>query len=119
MIKKGDKVLVTTDGWFFAPDGEMYRSVFGTVKGIHSSEDTLGVKTNARSTNWYAEIGNMIIAGCQIHYCIKTEKVSFDPVLREIEHEGKLHTDKQPNTRIYNADEDWLKIPGAMSGVAE
>ena len=33
MINIGDKVLVTTDGWFFAPDGETYRAVFGTVNG--------------------------------------------------------------------------------------
>lgn len=106
MINVGDKVLVTTEGWFFAPDGEMYRAVFGTVKGIHSSESALGVKTNARSTNWYAEIGNMMIAGCQIYYCVKTDNVSFEPAIREIDHEGKLFLDKQPNTRIYDADED-------------
>lgn len=106
MINIGDKVLVTTDGWFFAPDGEQYRSVFGTVKGIHSSENTLGVKTNAKSTNWYAEVGNMIIAGCQIHYCIKTDKVSFDPPIGEMVHEGKICTDNQSNTSIYNADKN-------------
>lgn len=104
MINVGDKVLVTTDAWFFAPNGEMYRAVFGTVKGIHTSENTLGVKTNARSTNWYAEIGNMLLAGCQIHYCVKTDKVSFEPPIREMEHEGRLCTEKQPATRIYNAD---------------
>lgn len=104
MINVGDKVLVTTDQWFIAPDGESYRAVFGTVKGVHTSELTLGVKTNAKSTNWYAEIGNMLIAGCQIHYCIKTDKVSFDAPTREMEHQGKLFTDKQPTTRIYDAD---------------
>lgn len=104
MINVGDTVLLTTDAWFFAPDGEMYRAVFGTVKGVHTAENTLGVKTNARSTNWYAEIGNMLIAGCQIHYCVKTDSVSFDPPIREMENEGRLFTEKQPNTRIYNAD---------------
>ena len=104
MINIGDKVLVTTDGWFFAPDGEQYRAVFGTVIAIHSDQDALGIKTNARSTNWYAEIGNMMIAGCQIHYCIKTDAVSFDPPVREIEHEGNLNTCQNPITRIYNAE---------------
>lgn len=66
----GEKVLVTTDNWFFAPNGEQYRAVWGTVKAILDDQSTLGVKTNARSTNWYAEIGNMTIAGCQIHYAV-------------------------------------------------
>ena len=104
MINIGDKVLVTTDNWFFAPDGECYRAVFGTVKAILKDEDTLGVKTNAKSTNWYASIGNMLIAGCQIHYVIKTDSVSFKPPTREMEHEGKLKTEPQPYSRIYNAD---------------
>jgi len=75
-IKIGDKALITTDLWFFAPDGQQYRAVFGTVKAIRSSEETLGIKTNARSTNWYVEIGDVILAGCQIHYAIKTNHCS-------------------------------------------
>ncbi len=77
-ISIGDKALITTEGWFYAPDGISYRAVFGTVKGVLNSQDTLGVKTNARSTNWYVEIGNMTVAGCQIHYAIKTDKCSND-----------------------------------------
>lgn len=104
MIKIGDKVLLTTDSWFFAPDGESYRAVYGTVNAILKDEDTLGIKTNARSTNWYVSIGNMLIAGCQIHYAIKTDSVSFAPPTREMEHEGKQTTEKYPISRIYNAD---------------
>jgi len=104
VINVGDKVLVTTDAWFLAPDGESYRAVFGTVNAILKDEDTLGIKTNSKSTNWYASVGNMLIAGCQIHYAIKTDSVSFDAPTREMEHEGKLFTDKQSTTRIYNAD---------------
>lgn len=109
MINVGDKILVTTDNWFFAPDGEMYRAVFGTVKGVFKDEELLGVKTNARSTNWYAQIGDAIIAGCQIHYAVKTDSVSFKPPLREIEHEGILKVEKNPNTRIYNADNESIR----------
>jgi len=98
------KYLITTDAWFYAPDGEMYRAVFGTVSAIMSDADTLGIKTNARSTNWYAVIGNMIVAGCQIHYAIQTDTVSTKPPTREMEHEGRLCTAPQPNTRIYMAD---------------
>jgi len=42
-----------------------------------SDEQGLGIKTNDRSTNWYVFIGNdekgMIVAGCQLHYCVLCE----------------------------------------------
>jgi hypothetical protein len=72
----GDKVLVTVEGWFIAPDGAQYKSVFGAVKGVHTAELTLGIKPNGKSANWYLEIGNVLIAGCQIHYVIKTDAVN-------------------------------------------
>lgn len=71
-IEIGSMVLITTDGWFFAPDGNSYRAVYGEIKGVFKAEETLGVRPNAKSTNWYVEIGNMTIAGCQIHYVVKT-----------------------------------------------
>ena len=98
------KYLITTDSWFFAPDGESYRAVFGTVKEILSDEETLGVKTNRSSTNWYVSIGNMLIAGCQIHYAVQSDEVSFSVSTREIEHDGKLTFAPESKTRIYNAD---------------
>lgn len=107
-IKTGCKALVTTDNWFTAPDGNLYKTVFGTVKAIHSDKETLGIETNSKSTNWYLEIGNMFIAGCQIHYAIRTDKVSFEICTREIEHEGKLNIVKESVSRIYNADESYV-----------
>jgi len=98
------KYLITTDVWFVAPEGEQYRAVFGTVTSVNSDEDTLGIKTNKGSSNWYVVIGNMIIAGCQIHYAIQTDEVSFMPPTQEIEYEGSLVTEINHNTRIYNAD---------------
>ena len=69
------KYLITTDQWFYAPDGLKYRSVWGDVKIIQDSE--LGIQTNRNSTNWYAFVGNeekgMVVAGCQIHYAVKCE----------------------------------------------
>lgn len=67
--------LITTDAWFYAPDGKKYRAVYGDVEIV---EDTfLGIKTNRGSTNWYAKVGSdkeyVIIAGCQIHYAIRTD----------------------------------------------
>ena len=70
------KYLVTTDNWFYAPDGKKYRSAWGEIEIL--KDDILGVSTNRNSTNWYAKIGSkenhVIIAGCQIHYAVKCEK---------------------------------------------
>jgi hypothetical protein len=76
MIEVGKKYLVTTDSWFTAPDGTSYKAVFGTATAIQSAEQTLGIKPNARSTNWYVIIGKVVIAGCQIHYAIQTDTCS-------------------------------------------
>lgn len=100
----GDKYLVTTSAWFFAPDGEQYRAVFGTVNGILDDESTLGIKTNRHSSNWYLSIGNVIIAGCQIHYAIRTDKVSTSPVDIAIDHAGKRKIEKRLTASIYIAD---------------
>lgn len=106
-IEIGKTYLVSTNDWFLAPDGETYKGAFGTAKGIYSDEASLGIKTNRGSTNWYIEIGNLMIAGCQIHYAIRTDKVSFEPPIREIISGGVLNVVRSPITRIYNADEDY------------
>jgi hypothetical protein len=76
----GDKYLITTDAWFTAPDGMQYRSAWGSVEII--SDSFLGIKTNRNSTNWYARVGSeerhIIIAGCQIHYAIKSDRKPND-----------------------------------------
>jgi hypothetical protein len=106
VIQLDVKYLITTDNWFTAPDGMQYRNVFGTARGIYSADDTLGLTTNRNSTNWYVSIGNMIIAGCQIHYVIQTDKVN----------EGDIQEDEQINgeikkltyrSKIYNADKEY------------
>ena len=103
-MKIGDKFLITCDNWFIAPDGEQYRAVFGTVHGVQDSEATLGIKTNAKSTNWYVMIGNMVLAGCQIHYAVRCDDYSDNPPTVECEHDGQYKTSKGAMTRIYNAD---------------
>ena len=69
------KYLITVDNWFVAPDGKYYKAVWGNVEIL--SDNILGVKTNARSTNWYAKIGSeenhVVIAGCQINYACKSD----------------------------------------------
>lgn len=68
--------LITTDAWFYAPDGKQYKAVWGNVQ---ITDDTiLGIKTNAISSNWFAKVGTednyVIVAGCQIHYAVKCDK---------------------------------------------
>lgn len=77
------KYLITTDNWFFAPDGRLYRAVWGNVEIL--TDEILGVVTNRNSTNWYAKIGSnskhVIVAGCQIHYAVRCDqKPNTDPV---------------------------------------
>lgn len=103
-IQIGKKVLITTNNWFVAPDGRQYMAVFGTVKAVLDSQQTLGVKTNARSTNWYVELGNMTIAGCQIFYAVRTDRVELGEVPAYEVKDGVVTHIKIPS-RIYNADE--------------
>lgn len=103
-FEKGKNYLINTSEWFIAPDGDSYKAVWGTLWGVFSSEETLGAKTNARSTNWYVVIGNMTIAGCQIHYVMETENVNFEPIEGEIDHNGERKSVMNTRTRIYNAN---------------
>lgn len=102
-LEIGTKVLITTHDWFCTPDGRSCKAVYGTIKGIHNSEITLGVKTNARSTNWYVELGNMTIAGCQIFYVVKTEVCNLGEVSDWSTASGSLTLLTRPSS-IYNAD---------------
>lgn len=81
------KYLITTDSWFYAPDGKHYRSVWGEVKIV--TDEILGIKTNARSSNWFAKIGtednHVIVAGCQIHYAVKSEKEPTQTLVEDFE----------------------------------
>ena len=97
------KFLVTTNQWFMAPDGQMYQSVWGNVQIV--SDSILGVKTNARSANWYAKIGPddsfIIVAGCQIFYAVKCEQRPFDgPCLMDERVDG-TNVNYETRTRIF------------------
>ncbi len=98
-------ILVTTDCWFTAPDGESYKAVYGKLIAIYTDEQALGVKTNSKSTNWYAQVGNMLLAGCQIHYAINCQDkyVNFGDTSCESTHEGKCVKSTQ-KSKIYNAN---------------
>lgn len=105
MIQIDDKVLITTDDWFIAPDGQWYKAVFGTIKGARKDKEFLGIETNRHSTNWYLEIGNMTIAGCQIHYAVKTKAYHSGPVESRIVFDNCVDQETI-DSRIYNADQD-------------
>jgi hypothetical protein len=102
-IKVGSRVLVTTNEWFYAPDGRTYKAVFGTVRGVFTSESTLGVRTNGKSTNWYLDVGCVTIAGCQIHYLVSCDSANFGPVSDWGTHEGKATEYTRPSC-VFNGD---------------
>lgn len=100
------KYLITTDQWFMAPDGKQYRSAWGNVEIV--SDSILGIKTNLRSSNWFAKVGteenHIIIAGCQIHYAVKTEnKPNTDFVSDYSIEAGETKIYQRP-TNIYIAE---------------
>lgn len=102
-LTPGRKVLVTTDSWFIGPDGKQYRAVYGTLVGVFTDQETLGVKTNGRSTNWCAQIGDCIIAGCQIHYACLAGDPPPTTVQSWSTHEGKTVMNEHPS-EVLNAD---------------
>lgn len=104
-VEVGDKVLVTCDNWFYAPNGQNYRAVFGTVRAVRTAEDALGVRPNGKSTNWYVEVGNMTIAGCQVHYVVKTNRCDLGDVRAWTEDKGVVVRFDRPS-HIYDADEE-------------
>jgi hypothetical protein len=69
----GQNVLCTCQSWFIAPDGKNYRAIWGKLHSINEAGKTLGFIPNRSHANWFYEIGNMMIMGCQIMYLIKCE----------------------------------------------
>ena len=75
MYHIGKTYLITMDAWFTAPNGMRYNCVFGTVRSIINAADQLGITVNSRSMNFYINIGNLSIAGCQVHYAVECERI--------------------------------------------
>ena len=101
-IQVGQRALVTTDAWFYGPDGRQYRAVYGTIKAVLTAEESLGVRPNGRSTNWYLEIGRMILAGCQVHYVLQCDECDDAPMVPDFSTSPYTEFDR-PNS-IYRAD---------------
>ena len=89
------KVLITTQQWFYAPDGKQYRSVHGTLKAVHEAGKT-GFIPNRSHANWFIEIGSMIIMGCQVMYVVECETVNTDKVM-EWSTEGGMKEYERPS----------------------
>lgn len=102
-----EKYLITTDNWFYAPDGKQYNAVWGEVS-ILDDNMTLGIKTNARSTNWYAKIGpddnHVIVAGCQIHYAVRCDSKPNTANIEDYSIESGQVKEYTRPSRIYIAE---------------
>lgn len=100
------KYLITTDAWFYAPNGMLYRAVWGEV--IITEDTILGIKTNRNASNWYARVGSadnhVIIAGCQIHYAVKCEKKPVTGRVKDYIIEGGKVNDLERPCNIYIAE---------------
>lgn len=101
----GKKCLITTQQWFIAPDGKDYTAAYGTLKAIHEAGKTLGFIPNRSHANWFIEIGDMIIMGCQVMYItVCTE----EPNLGEAEmfdySNGQVNINMRPS-KIYKCKE--------------
>lgn len=102
-FEKGKKYIVTTDNWFFAPDGYQYKAVFGEFDGFYDDKESMGIKTNRGSTNWYLKIGNVFIAGCQVHYAVESDTCSEVPPKESEWLDGKIVEDQTKRLLIYRA----------------
>jgi hypothetical protein len=100
------KYLITTDNWFYAPDGLKYRSAWGTINILDDS--VLGLRTNKGSTNWYASIGGnnkeIIVAGCQIYYAVKCDNKPYTGMVEEFHYDGGAERSINRPTEIYIAE---------------
>lgn len=75
-FENGTVLAITGDDWFFAPDGQQYRTAFGPVTVLRA-KDLLGFEPK-NSANWFAQVGYgdgaILMAGCRIHYAMLTSK---------------------------------------------
>lgn len=79
----GKKVLVTTSEWFVAPNGRTYKAAWGTLHAINEAKESVGFAINRAHANWFIEIGNMVIAGCQVMYLMEQEQKPNTDVVKD------------------------------------
>lgn len=100
------KYLITTDQWFVAPNGQSYKAVWGNVEILE--DNTLGIKTNRNSSNWFVKIGSecnhVIVAGCQIHYACKSDKIPNTSPVKDWQLDASNYNEAETPCKIYIAD---------------
>ena len=77
----GKKVLITTHNWFYGKDGRQYKAIYGTLKAVHEAGKTLGFIPNRSHANWFVEVGDMVIMGCQVMYFEQTDTIQLGNVM--------------------------------------
>lgn len=99
------KVLLTSQSWFYAPDGKQYKAVWGTLKGIHEAGKTLGFIPNRSHANWFIEIGKMTIMGCQVLFVVECDAIETGKIQdwKSNEANGGIEEYERP-TAIYVTD---------------
>ena len=100
------KVLITTSGWFFAPDGRQYRAIYGTLKSITDAKDLIGFTPSRSHANWVFQVGTASIMGCQVMYVLECDKPpTFQPITeRTFSSEHNCSVSNTRDNHIYNAD---------------
>jgi hypothetical protein len=99
----GQNVLITTSQWFYGPDGKSYRAVWGKLIDVYESKNVFGFTPNRNHTNWMLQVGNMVIMGCQVMYCIKTDTRPSE-LVNDFSTEGGKVTEFIRPTFIYIAE---------------
>jgi hypothetical protein len=81
MLISGKSYLITTDEFFYAPDGFAYKSVYGKAF-VNKFEDYFSF-TARNHANWFVSFGGvnteedcryLSIAGCRINYWIPMDE---------------------------------------------
>jgi hypothetical protein len=97
----GKKVLITTQNWFYGKDGKQYKACHGTLIAIHEAGKTLGFIPNRAHANWFVEVGDMIIMGCQVMYINQVDSVEYGDVEDWATKESSCNKFTRPSA-IYN-----------------
>lgn len=98
------KVLVTTQNWFYAPDGKQYRGVWGTLKAVHEAGKMLGFIPNRAHANWFIQVGALTVMGCQVMYVLDCPEKPPDGDVTDFTMEaGKVISYDRPSV-IYITD---------------
>jgi|SRR6185369_2528920 len=80
----GKNVLITCSNWFYAPDGKLYRAIWGTLKNICEAKDVLGFLPGRTHANWFIHVGTSVITGCQVNYLIECHE---PPNISDVTHQ--------------------------------